>query len=284
MATGKARFGAHVSISGGVFKAPQNGVESGCDLVQIFTTNQRQWRVKPLADEDIKRFKQEEIRTGVEAVCVHASYLINLGGFDAFKLQQSHDAFATELHRADQLGIPFLVVHPGSHLGEGEANGMKQISDSLNVVLAQLPDCGTKVLLEATAGQGSNLGYTFEQLAAIKDGVEARERVGFCIDTCHIFAAGYELRNPGGYEKTLAQLDDLLSAGEVGIVHVNDSKFGLGSKRDRHDNIGAGELGLEAFRLLVNDERLRDVPFIIETPGGPEKDQENLAKLRDLVA
>jgi len=277
------KFGAHVSIAGGVFNAPKNGVAATCDVIQIFTKNQMQWKVPPLTDEDVRKFKAEEARTGVEAVCVHASYLINLGSFEAGKLRQSRENFIVEMQRAQALGIPYLIVHPGSHMGRGEAAGTQRIAESLNVVLERCPEFRGKVLVESTAGQGDTLGYRFEQLAEIRAQVEDRERVGVCLDTCHLFAAGYELRTPEGYEETVRQLEATLGVELVGVIHTNDSKRELGSRIDRHAHIGEGELGLQAFRHLVNDPRFLEVPMIIETPGGPGKDAENLSKLRALV-
>lgn len=277
------QFGAHVSIAGGVFNAPQNGKDGTCDVIQIFTKNQQQWRVPKLSDEDIEKFKQEEERTGVKAVCVHASYLINLGGSDRQKLYLSRQNFITEMERAEALGIPYLVVHPGSHTGDGEEKGIARIADSLNFVFEKCPDFNVKVLLESTAGQGDNLGYTFEQLADIKSGVEAKEKVGVCIDTCHLFAAGYELRTQEGYEQTMSRLDEMIGIEKVGVVHCNDSKRELGSRVDRHDHIGEGEIGLQAFEFLVNDPRFKNFPVILETPKPVEKDIENLEKLRGLI-
>lgn len=277
------KFGAHVSIAGGIFNAPQNGLDAGCDVIQIFSKNQRQWRVIALKDDEVTKFKQEELRTGVQAVCVHASYLINLGASDAHKLEQSRQNFVVELRRAGVLGIPYVIVHPGSHLGAGPAVGMSRIAESLNRVIERCADVAVTVLLEATAGQGTNLGHRFEQLAEIKGQVEAQERIGFCLDTCHLFAAGYELRDAAGYAETIRQVDDILGASQIGVIHANDSKFGLGSKRDRHQHIGEGELGLQAFANFVQDIRFRDVPFIIETPGDAKRDRENLARLRALV-
>ncbi|RMF60818.1 MAG: deoxyribonuclease IV [Calditrichaeota bacterium] len=277
------KFGAHVSIAGGVFHAPQNGVEATCDVVQIFTRNQMQWRVPPLSQQDIEKFKAEEQRTGVEVVCVHASYLINLGGFDHQKLDQSRRSFVVEMERAEALGIPYLVVHPGSHVGRGEDAGIQRIAESLNLALEKCPDFALKILLETTAGQGDTLGYRFEQLGAILAKIDAPERVGVCLDTCHLFAAGYELRSREGYEETMAQLQAAVGVEKVGIIHANDSKREKGSRVDRHTHIGEGELGLEAFGFFVNDPRFREVPMIIETPGGAGKDAENLGKLRSLV-
>ncbi len=277
------RFGAHVSISGGVSHAPANGVAAGCDVVQIFTKNQMQWKVRELPAAEIARFAAEQERTGVQVVCVHASYLINLGGPDAGKLERSRSNFIVEMTRADVLGIPYLVVHPGSHMGEGESIGLTRIAESLDYVFERTEDQKVKVLLESTAGQGDNLGYTFEQLATIKAKVKNRDRVGFCIDTCHIFAAGYELRTDSGYRATMTELDEMLGADQVGVIHCNDSQRELGRRRDRHAHIGEGHIGIEGFRRLVNDDRFRKASFVLETPGGPEKDIENLEVLRGLV-
>ncbi|MFQ5769455.1 MAG: deoxyribonuclease IV [bacterium] len=217
------KFGAHVSISGGIFNAPQNGQEATCDVVQIFTKNQMQWRIPELRDEDIEKFKAEERRTGVKVVCVHASYLVNLGSFEVKKLKLSRENFLIEMQRTDALGIPYLIVHPGSHTGKGEKKGIQRIAESLNIVLDRFPDCKLNILLETTAGQGDNLGYTFEQLAEIKSLVEDHEKVGICVDTCHLFAAGYELRTKKGYNETMKQLDESIGIDQVGIIHFNDS-------------------------------------------------------------
>ncbi len=276
------KFGAHVSISGGVFNAPQNGLDITCDVVQIFTRNQRQWRVPELTDEEIEKFKSEETRTGVKVVSVHASYLINLGAADKKILKGSQQGFTVEMQRAEALGIPFLVVHPGSHVGAGEIVGMQRIAESLNSVLERCPDFKLKVLLEATAGQGDNLGYTFEQLAEIKSQVEQKERVGVCLDTCHIFAAGYEIRTKAGYEKTIRNLEETIGVDQVGVIHANDSMRELGSRVDRHTHIGKGEIGLAGFKHFVNDPRFQHAPMIIETPER-DMDKKNLRQLRKLV-
>ncbi len=277
------KFGAHVSIAGGIFNALQNGKDATCDVVQIFTKNQMQWNVPQLSAEHIEKFKREETRTGVKAVSVHASYLINLGGFDKVKLHQSRENFLIEMQRAEVLGIPYLVVHPGSHTGRGEQKGLERIAESLNVVLAQCADFKLQILLEITAGQGDALGYTFEQLASIRAMVERRDRVGICLDTCHLFAAGYELRTEAGYAQTMSELEEVIGAHHVEVIHANDSKREFGSKVDRHDHIGNGELGLAAFAHFVNDKRFSDVPMIIETPGKLQDDIENLRKLRSLL-
>ena len=197
----------------------------------------------------------------------------------------SRQNFIAEMERAEALGIPYLVIHPGSHLDEGEQKGLQRISESLNFVFDKCPDFKLQILLETTAGQGSNLGYTFEQPAEMKSKVEAQKRIGVCLDTCHIFAAGYELRTEEGYEKTVSELDKIIGCDEVSVIHVNDSKKEFGSRRDRHEHIGEGEIGIEAFKFLMNDSRFTDVAMILETPKGPQNDMdvENLKRLRGLV-
>jgi deoxyribonuclease-4 len=276
------KFGAHVSIAGGVFNAPQNGLATACDVVQIFTRNQRQWRVPELTADEIEKFKSEESRTGVKVVSVHASYLINLGAADKKILKASQQSFVVEMQRAEALGIAFLVVHPGSHVGRGEKDGLRTISESLNIVLQRCPNFKVKILLETTAGQGDTLGYTFEQLAEIKSQVEQKERVGVCLDTCHIFAAGYEIRTADGYEKTIRNLQEIIGVEQVGVIHANDSLRELGSRVDRHTHIGKGEIALAGFRNFVNDPRFAHAPMIIETPER-EMDKRNLRQLRKLV-
>ncbi len=252
-------------------------------MVQIFTRNQRQWRVPELTTDEIERFKREESRTGVKVVSVHASYLINLGAADKKILRASQQSFVVEMQRAEALGIPFLVVHPGSHVGRGEKDGLRTISESLNFVLQRCPNFKVKILLETTAGQGDTLGYSFEQLVEIKWRVEEKARLGVCLDTCHIFAAGYEIRTEEGYEKTIRNLDETIGVDQVGVIHANDSMRELGSRVDRHTHIGKGEIGLAGFKYFVNDPRFAHAPMIIETPER-KLDKKNLRQLRKLVA
>jgi deoxyribonuclease-4 len=202
---------------------------------------------------------------------------------DAYKLQRSRKNFIAEMQRAEILGIPYLVVHPGTHAGKGEEKGIQKIADSLNFALEKCPDFKLRILLETTAGQGHNLGYKFEHLAEIKEKVEADSKIGVCLDTCHIYAAGYEIRTAEAYDNTINELDDILNVKQVLVIHVNDSKRDFASRVDRHEHIGEGEIGLSGFSNFVNDERFKKVPFIIETPGGAAKDAENLLKLRNLV-
>jgi deoxyribonuclease IV len=275
-------LGAHVSISGGVDKAPLNGIGLGCEAIQVFTRNQMQWRARPLCAPEIAAFREGLKECGIQATVSHDSYLINLGSHEPVTLQRSLKAFADEIERCEQLGIPFLVFHPGSHVGSGEAVGLQRIADSLNSVLAQKPKYKTQVLLENTAGQGSNLGYRFEHLAEILAKTETPDRLGVCLDTCHLFASGYDLRTRSTYEATFREFDAIVGLSRVKAFHLNDSKKILGSRVDRHENIGKGELGLEPFRFLLNDPRFAGLPMLLETPGGNEAYRIDLSTLRSL--
>ena len=275
-------LGAHVSTSGGVDKAPANGKGLGCDAIQVFTRNQMQWRARPLSELEIAGFREGLKECGIRATVSHDSYLINLGSHEPVTLQKSLEAFADEIERCEQLGISFLVFHPGSHVGSGEAAGLQRIADSLNAVLGQKPKYRTQVLLENTAGQGSNLGYRFEQLADILAKTENPNRLGVCLDTCHLFASGYDLRTRSTYEATFEEFDAIVGLGRVKVFHLNDSKKSLGSRVDRHENIGKGELGLEPFRFLLNDPRFAGLPMLLETPGGDEAYRIDLTTLRSL--
>jgi len=275
-----------MSIAGGVSKAPERGHSIGCEAIQIFTRNQRQWRSKPLAPEEVERFKLKQAETGIEPIVAHDSYLINLGSPDDAMWQKSLQAYIIELQRCETLGIPYLVMHPGSHLGSGEEAGLRRVAEGLNRAHEATPGFGVISLLETTAGQGTNLGYGFEQLAAIRGMVEKAERVAVCFDTCHVFAAGYDLRTVEAYAETMAELDRILGLHLLRCFHLNDSKKGLGSHVDRHQHIGQGLLGLEPFRLLLNDHRFATLPGLLETPKGAKmlEDVENLRLLRSLVS
>jgi deoxyribonuclease-4 len=277
-------LGAHVSISGGVDKAPANGGKLGCEAIQVFTRNQMQWKASALTTNEIAGFRQGLVSRRINVAVSHDSYLINLGSSDKETLQKSLVAFAEELERCEQLGIPYLVFHPGAHVGAGEGEGIKRIAESLNRVLSQKKGYGTQLLLETTAGQGTSLGYRFEHLAEILSAVVERGRIGICVDTCHLFAAGHDLRTLSSYETTLQQLDQIVGLKKVKAFHLNDSKKELGSRVDRHENIGKGALGLEPFRFLVNDPRFTGIPMLLETPGGDEAYRRNLRTLRSLLA
>ncbi len=278
-------LGSHVSISGGLHKAFERAHEIGCTAIQIFSRNATRWKVKPLEKTQITRFIEDWKASTITSVVVHDSYLINLGTPKEDLLQKSRDAMLIELQRCEQLTIPYLVIHPGSHVGSGEENGLKRIAESFDVIHEQTTGYTTHILLETTAGQGTNLGYRFEQLAQIIETVQEPERLGVCLDTCHVFAAGYELRTEEGYHETFEQFDKIIGLDRLQAIHLNDSLKGLGSRRDRHQEIGKGAIGLEGFRLLMNDPRLNAIPMILETPKGDDPiaaDKENLRVLQDL--
>jgi len=280
------RLGAHMSIAGGVDRAPLRGREAGCDTIQVFTKSNRQWRARPLQDQEIEAFQRNLQVAGIGPVVAHDCYLLNLAAPRVPLWKRSVGAFREELERAERLGIPYLVTHPGSHCGAGEGEGVARVAEALNVLHAALPNHRAQILLETTAGQGTSLGSRFEQLAAILEQVEAADRVGLCLDTCHLFAAGYDIRSLTGYRRTMRELNGCLGIFRVKAVHLNDSQQGLGSRVDRHEHIGEGRLGLAPFGLILNDPRLRRVPMILETPKGPNPvaaDRRNLARLRRLV-
>jgi len=275
-------LGAHVSVSGGLEHAPENGKRLGCDVIQIFTRNQRQWKTKPLTVAEVESFRTAFRACNLRTAVCHGSYLINLASPDEVTLWLSREAFRDEFDRCNQLGISYLVFHPGSHLNTGEKAGLYRIAEGINWMLSQRKQSATTILLETTAGQGTNLGYKFEHLAEILSLIKGYRQVGICLDTCHLFAAGYDLRTPLAFNKTMNELDEFIGLAQVKSIHLNDSLKELGSRLDRHENIGKGRLGLEAFRLLLNEERFRNVPMVLETPGGEEGYRNDLAILRKL--
>ena len=278
------QFGAHESISGGLFNAITRGQDATCDVVQIFNKSNNQWRAKKLTDAEIERYLEAQEETGISVACSHNSYLINLASPDPALNEKSYEAFKIEVERCNRLRIPNLVFHPGSHVGSGEEAGLDKIAANLNRLLDEVNDNEVTLCLEATAGQGSNLGYSFEQLAHIVSAVEDDSQIGVCLDTCHIFAAGYGLIDPADYSETMQTFADTVSFERLKIIHVNDSKKERGSRVDRHEHIGEGHIGLDGFRNLVNDSRLESVPMVIETPKGDDlqEDMENLKTLRSL--
>jgi len=280
-------LGAHMSIAGGYYKAVDQAQACGCDCVQLFTKNNNQWRAKDLTDEDVRLFREALQRTGVSHPLSHDSYLINLASPDNELWQKSVDAFRVELLRAEALGIPGVVTHPGAFTSSSEVEGLKRVSQALDAVHRQTRGIRTLTLLENTAGQGSCLGWRFEHLAEIRDRVAEPERVAVCIDTCHTLAAGYPLVSEQEYADTIGELDRVVGLSLVRAFHLNDSKQPLGSRVDRHEHIGRGKLGLNAFRHLLNDARLQSIPMYLETAkeqeGGEEMDVVNLRVLRGLV-
>jgi deoxyribonuclease IV len=258
--------GAHCSASGGVFNAVANAQKIGAKAFALFTKNQRQWKAKDLDTETIDKFKRALDDSGIlpKHVLPHDSYLINLGHPEAEKLEKSREAFVDELQRCEQLGLDRLNFHPGSHLKQiSEDECLSIISESINMALDKTSD--VKAVIENTAGQGSNLGYTFEQLAQIIDKVEDKSRVGICIDTCHMFVAGYDIRTRETYDKTWDDFGKIVGFNYLMGMHINDSKPPLGSKKDRHHSLGKGEIGIDAFGFIMNDDRMNDIPLVLET-------------------
>ena len=258
--------GAHVSASGGVFNAPLNAMAIGAKAFALFTKNQKQWAAKPLDDETIALFKENLAKSGIlpKHVLPHDSYLINLGHPEEDKRQKSLEAFIDEVNRCGQLGLDRLNFHPGSHLKQiSEEECIDRIAMSMNEALGVTE--GVTLVMENTAGQGSNLGYSFEHLAAIIERIEDKSRVGVCIDTCHMFTAGYDIRTKEAYEKTWAEFDKIVGFNYLRGMHINDSKPDLGSHVDRHDSIGKGKIGVDAFGFIMNDPRMDDIPLVLET-------------------
>jgi deoxyribonuclease-4 len=264
-------LGAHVSIAGGLDRAVARGLDLGCDALQVFVKNANQWQARPLGDEAVDAFRTALASSPIRALVAHSTYLINLAATDATNLRRSRSTLGDELDRCARLGIHQLVLHPGAHLGAGEQTGISRIAESLDEVFADRPDGPTRLLLETTAGQGTHLGYRLEQLAAIRESSANADRLGICLDTCHLFAAGYSIHRPAGYKKFFRELEQLFGPEEPCCIHLNDSLKDCGSRRDRHANLGAGKIGSDLFRRLVRDPRLRRVPMILETPAGDDK-------------
>ena len=283
----KRLLGAHMSIAGGYYKAVESAAEYGMDVVQLFTKNNNQWKAKPLSQADIDEFRSALKSTGVKYPCAHDSYLINLASPDDVLWQKSIEAFTIELERAEALGLFGVVMHPGAFVHSTEEAGLLRIIAALDEVHRRTAGFATLTLLETTAGQGSNLGHRFEHLARILDSVAEPERVAVCVDTCHIFAAGYPITTAKEYAATMAEFDRLVGLDRIRAFHLNDSVRELGSRVDRHAKIGAGKLGLEPFRHLLNDRRFASVPMYLETPKGEEDGEQldsiNLRTLRSLI-
>jgi deoxyribonuclease-4 len=283
------RLGAHESIAGGLVNAFDRGHTATCEAIQIFTKSNRQWKAKPLEDEEVavwrERMQAETESGGIFPVVAHTSYLINVGSPKDDAWQKSYDALKIEVERCETLGIPYLALHPGSHLNAGEEAGLANIARALSQLHTETPGFETMVCLEQMAGQGTNLGTTFEQLAWLLDHTDQGERLGLCLDSCHLYAAGYDVRTPEGYAKTMDDLDRIVGLERLKVVHLNDSVHELGSRRDRHAHIGEGTIGLEGFRNFVNDPRLADLPGLLETDKSDDlhEDIENLARLRSLI-
>lgn len=279
------KLGAHMSIAGGFDKAVQRAHSVDSEALQIFTKNQNQWRAKPIDDDLATLFKRCCTDRAIDPVVAHDSYLINLASQNDELWEKSIDAFRIELERCEQLGIPYLVTHPGAHTGSGTEAGIARVIAALDRVHTDLPGHRVKTLLETTAGQGTTLGATFEELTMMLAGVVESDRVGVCLDTCHIFVAGYDIRTDVAYAETMSQFDATVGIDQLLAIHLNDALKEYGSKRDRHAQIGKGFIGTAGFWNLMNDERLAGRPALLETEKGDDlaEDREAITLLRSLV-
>lgn len=281
----KDYFGAHMSISGGLHLAVDRAVAAGCNVMQVFTRNSNQWKGKAISEADALRFREKFEASGLHEVISHDIYLINLASGAGEMRDKSINAFQDELETCAKLGINKVVMHPGSHLKDSPELGLERVSAAFDQIFEVTAKFTGKVLLETTAGQGTNLGWKFEDLQAIISLSKYPEKFGICFDTCHTFAAGYDITKENGYIATMEQFDRIIGIEKLQCFHLNDSKKGLGSRVDRHDHIGQGALGLDPFRFIVNDKRFATVPKILETPKGDNDDMDavNLGILRGLV-
>jgi deoxyribonuclease-4 len=274
-----------MSIAGGLHRALERGRAVGCSVVQIFLKNQLQWAARPLTADDVRRWKGARRATGIRIAFAHATYLINLGTPDDREWERALGAFRDELERAEALDLPFVVIHPGSHRGAGREAGLGRVAAALDELTRRTSGYRVKIVLENTAGAGDTIGRTLGELAALLRRARHPERLGVCLDTCHLFTAGYDIRRREGYERTMAECAATIGIGNVRAFHLNDARAGLGSRLDRHEHIGRGQLGLGPFRLLLNDRQWRRVPKALETPKEPEPaaDIRNLRTLRRLI-
>jgi len=281
----KDYLGAHMSIAGSIPLAIERGLKVGCGVIQIFTQNNNQWRGKAISAADAALFKERFAASGLNEIVCHDIYLVNLAAAPGEVREKSLAAFGEEMERCARLGIAKIIMHPGAHVGDGEEVGIKRICAAFDQLFKAVPAYQGKVLLETTAGQGSNVGYTFEHLKAIIDGSAFADRFAVCYDTCHTFAAGYDITTPDGYKQVFAAFDRIIGLERLQAFHMNDSKKGLNCRVDRHEHIGQGAMGLEGFRLIMNDPRFAKVPKILETPKGDddEMDMANLKTLRSLI-
>lgn len=275
-------LGAHVPTTGGLTTAAAHGRAIGADAIQIFTRNQVQWKARAISLEEAEAFRSAISESGVRVVVAHGSYLVNLASPKPDILAKSRDAFLAEMQRCHALGIPYLIFHPGAHMGAGEEAGLRAVAASLDAVLDRAPGLDVMPLMEVTAGQGSYVGHRFEHLASILGRVRRPERIGVCLDTCHLLAAGYDIATEDGYEEVLGDFARLLGLDKLKAVHLNDAKKGLGSRLDRHEAIGEGCLGIETFRRIMNDGRFEGIPMVLETPGELDAWKTEIALLRSL--
>jgi deoxyribonuclease-4 len=278
-------LGAHMSIAGGAHMAIERACSLHCTAMQIFVKNNMQWFARPLRREEIRAFLNHRQRGELLSIFAHANYLINLAATNPQFHTNSLRSLLEELTRADQFELPFLVLHPGAHLGMGEEAGLDRIVASIDAVFAGIPKVKTRIALETTAGQGSCLGSTFEQIAYILGNVRDPKRLCVCLDTAHVFAAGYDIGNEAGVRKTFHEFDRTIGLDRLAAIHLNDSKTGRGSRVDRHEHVGKGRIGLDAFRFIMRDRRFRKIPKVLETPKEKNlaEDVENMKTLRGLL-
>ncbi len=282
------KIGCHISIAGGIENSVGRAEKLGCNTMQIFSKNASTWREKVLKTQEIESFRDNLKKSNISPVFIHTSYLINLASPSEELYFKSIAAFLEEMKRAELLLVePYLIVHPGAHRGAGEEYGMQRIIRALNLIFEKSVELNlrTRILLENTAGSGTNLAYTFRQLKRMVEGAGDSQRIGgLCLDTCHAYAAGYDLTGKEGLEQTLEEIDQNLGLGQLKVIHLNDSRYPLGSRKDRHMHIGKGYIGLEGFQELVNHKYLKDLPFILETPKISEQDDgENISLVKSLV-
>lgn len=285
MSTSDPLLGAHMSIAGGTPLAIQRALQAGCRVLQIFVKNSNRWKGKTLVDEEVEDFRKAWADSKLHQVVAHDSYLINLASPQEELWQRSIEAMLDELNRCQRLGVSLLVTHPGSHMGEGEGAGVRRIAQAIDQIHERSGQCNVPIALETTAGQGTSVGYRFEHLRDILAATRHPERVVVCGDTCHIFAAGYDIRGEAEYGETMEQFSRVVGLEKLRVFHFNDSKKDLGSRVDRHEHIGRGKIGTSAFSWFLNDERLDQIPKILETPKGKthREDRRNLKLLRSLV-
>ncbi len=275
-------LGAHVSIAGSIVLAPERGAGIGCEVIQMFSKNQRSWGDKPITLESAEKFKLKMKEMKLSSSAAHAAYLINIATAKKDVHERSKTALIDEINRVEQLGLDYLIFHPGSHLDAGLDNGVKMCGDTLKDVVPLFEKYHMNLLIETAAGQGSNIGFRFSDLARIMNIANDSKKIGICVDTCHIFAAGYDIRTEFGYETIFKEIDNVIGLDRVMAFHLNDSKTGVGSHVDRHEHIGKGYIGLKPFELLVNDQRFAKKPMYLETPGDLEDYRKNLELLKKL--
>lgn len=278
-------LGSHVSTSGGLDKGVARAADLGIKAIQVFTKSERQWQAKPLDPSVVARFREMAPAAGIGHLVAHDSYLINVASPEPDKWERSREALRVELDRCDELGIPWLVSHPGAHMGTGPDEGVVRVAEAINRIHAERPEGRAAILIETTAGQGSSLGSRFEEIGEMIRLTEDKRRIGVCLDTCHVFAAGYDIRTPETYAETMAAFDEIVGLSYLKCLHLNDSQKDLGSHVDRHAHIGEGMIGAGGFANVINDRRLAGLPGILETPKDDEgaHDRMNLATLRGLV-